>query len=254
MLLFAVCLFFITQASDLDYDDLVSNVEDTLAECSDIVDNVGNYVEQVHALDGLRRRATNVKLGACKKIQEAVDKYRVKHNRQVMIQSFTKWPGNTALNVLLNRVGRKMGNILYIASRDGDDISLFHKACDNQGPTLVVVQSTIGAIFGGYTDVSWQNSGGFKRSSSSFLFRIYPTVEFYGMREGEESYAVMHRADTLMFGAGGQLYIASKCLNNFKSFVGGYNTYNTPGDRSLLNNGQKYFKVLDYFVVKAIYA
>jgi len=252
-MLLAVCLFLITQASDLDYDDLVSNVEDTLAECSAIVDNVGNYVEQVYALDGLRRRATNVKLGACKKIREAVDKYRVKHNRQVMIQSLTKWPGNTALNILLKRVRKKMGDILYIASRDGDDISRFHKTCDNQGPTLVVVQSTIGAIFGGYTDVSWQNSGGFKRSFSSFLFRIYPTVEVYGIRDGEERHAVMHRANCLMFGAGGQLYIVSKSLHNSKSFVGiGYNTYNTPGGRSLLNNGQVYFKVLDYFVVKAI--
>jgi len=253
MLLFVVCFSVITQATDLNYNELVSNVKDTLDQCSTIVDDVGNYVEEVHELDVLRRRATtDAKLGACKEILEAVDEYRVEHNRQLLIQSFTEWPGNAILNVLLRPVNKRMGKVLYRASTNGDDISRFHRECDNKGPTIIIVQSTTGAVFGGYTDVSWASSGGFKRSSTSFLFRIHPSVEKYDIISGKEHMAVMHRATDLMFGAGGQLVIYSGSLHNSKSFVNGVWSYNTPsGDPYVLNNGQKHFKVLDYFVVEA---
>jgi len=256
MLIFAICISLIAQATDLNYDELVSNVKETLDGCLTDVDDVGNYVKEVYALDGLRRRATNVKLGACKKILEAVDTYRVKHNRKVMIQQFTEWPGNALLNVLLKRVNKRMGEVLYIASRDGDDFSRFHKACDGQGPTILVVLSTTGAVFGGYTDVSWGSSRGFKPSSSSFLFKIHPTVEHYDIISGREGLAVYHDSNRLMFGYGGQLQIYSECLSNSKSSVDSdvYNkVYNTPDNNPyVLNNGQKFFKVIDYIVVKAI--
>eukprot|EP00957_Ditylum_brightwellii_P000029 1986-Ditylum_brightwellii.AAC.1 len=47
--------------------------------------------------------------------------------------------------------------LLYRASRDGWEASDFHEKCNNQGPTLTVIQSTEGYIFGGFCDISWSN-------------------------------------------------------------------------------------------------
>ena len=37
--------------------------------------------------------------------------------------------------------------LCYKATRDGFDSQSFHSKCDNQGPTIVVIRSTIGYIF-----------------------------------------------------------------------------------------------------------
>ena len=51
--------------------------------------------------------------------------------------------------------------LLYRASKDGYTASSFHSCCNGKGPTLVVIKSTEGWIFGGYTTQSWSsNSGG----------------------------------------------------------------------------------------------
>ncbi len=51
--------------------------------------------------------------------------------------------------------GEYRWKLLYRASRDGYSCESFHSHCDNKGPTLVVIRSTKGNIFGGYSDADW---------------------------------------------------------------------------------------------------
>ena len=44
--------------------------------------------------------------------------------------------------------------ILYKASKDGFDSSIFHEKCDNQGKTLTIIKSEFHEMFGGYTDLN----------------------------------------------------------------------------------------------------
>ena len=45
--------------------------------------------------------------------------------------------------------------LLYRSSEHGYTTSSFHKYCDNKGPTLTIIKSEAGWIFGGYTTQSW---------------------------------------------------------------------------------------------------
>ena len=45
--------------------------------------------------------------------------------------------------------------LLYRASEHGYTGESFHEYCDDKGPTLVIIKSTEGWIFGGYTTQSW---------------------------------------------------------------------------------------------------
>ena len=45
--------------------------------------------------------------------------------------------------------------LLYRASEHGYTAESFHEYCDNKGPTLIVIKSSGGWIFGGYTTQSW---------------------------------------------------------------------------------------------------
>ena len=82
--------------------------------------------------------------------------------------------------------------LLYRGSRDGWRCSDFHKRCDNQGPTLVLVKSSKDKCCGGYTSVSWQSSGGFKRDEKAFLFSLDELVMFSPVKPAS---AVMHAKD-----------------------------------------------------------
>ena len=51
--------------------------------------------------------------------------------------------------------GQSFYELVYNASRDGWSADDFHLNCDGIGPTLVVMETTMGKTCGGYTSVSW---------------------------------------------------------------------------------------------------
>ena len=46
--------------------------------------------------------------------------------------------------------------LLFWKSKDGSNASYFHKYCDNKGPTLTLIHTNKGKIFGGYTPINWE--------------------------------------------------------------------------------------------------
>jgi hypothetical protein len=63
--------------------------------------------------------------------------------------------------------------LLYRGSRDGFAAAHFHRLCDGKGPTLTVVQTPQGAVFGGYASVSWISApSGYVSAPGSFLFTL----------------------------------------------------------------------------------
>ncbi len=50
-------------------------------------------------------------------------------------------------------------NLIYRTSEHGYTAQSFHEYCDNKGPTLIVIKSSGGWIFGGYTTQSWNGDG-----------------------------------------------------------------------------------------------
>ncbi|TNV76678.1 hypothetical protein FGO68_gene15243 [Halteria grandinella] len=64
--------------------------------------------------------------------------------------------------------------LLMRGSRDGFKASTFHELCDDQGPTLSVIKSESGCIFGGYTEVSWKETqiDDAKTDPMSFIFTL----------------------------------------------------------------------------------
>ena len=66
-----------------------------------------------------------------------------------------------------------VGSLLYRASRDGAMPSAFHTKCDNKGATLVLIRSTNGCVFGGYSNAAWSsNRNTYIPATSSFLFSV----------------------------------------------------------------------------------
>ena len=83
---------------------------------------------------------------------------------------------NEQFNLICDWIDRDKNfkfKLLYKGTTDGDTKEIFHKKCDNKGPTISIIESTDGQIFGGYASKSWdKNSTTDIPDSNSFLFNI----------------------------------------------------------------------------------
>jgi len=243
-----------TLKASLNYKDLVVDVSKTFDECLDIVGDVDDYLGNVEALGNVRRRlqdgAHAVQLWACVSMLKTMDQYRDNHSRLVVAQGLVHWKEKEYLNQLLKPVSKQIGKFpIYVASMDGDSGTDFHDKCDGKGPTVVIVETTTGNVFGGYTSVSWSSGNNWKRAPTSFLFQLRPRFSHFAMRNLDDRFAIYHHQyDGPVFGRY-DLYIYNEALSNSKSFVTG-NTYKANGHT--LNDGTRSFQVKDYVVLQAI--
>jgi len=144
-------------------------------------------------------------------------------------------------------VSKQLGGLLYQATKDGSSSSNFHSRCDNRGTTVVIVETTAGNVFGGFTDQVW-NSGGWSTSTISFLFQLRPAMKRYNEKNG--NYATYrHSSYGPVIGNGDDLLIALNCLFYATSYNIGGNAYDFR--TYALNGGEKIFRVQDYVVLQA---
>ena len=74
--------------------------------------------------------------------------------------------------------------VSYVASKDGWSALRFHERCDFKGPSLVVAETSDGAVFGGYFSDCWTSSDDYSTSWKPFLFAF--SDEKKGPLEGRE--------------------------------------------------------------------
>jgi hypothetical protein len=71
---------------------------------------------------------------------------------------------------------RKFGDdcLIYLGSRDGFSNREFHRKCDLKGPTITIVYTADGRLFGGYASTPWSagTTGKYSDDPSAFLFSL----------------------------------------------------------------------------------
>ena len=60
--------------------------------------------------------------------------------------------------------------MLLDSKYDGDKISKFYEKCKDKCPTIVLIKTTNGNKFGGYTSIPWKNKCGIFEDKESFIF------------------------------------------------------------------------------------
>ena len=141
-------------------------------------------------------------------------------------------------------------NLIYRATRDGSKTEDFNKNCNGKNNQLIILKTTKGIIFGGYTERGFQNSKEGKiKDDSVFLFSLY-NKKIYNIKKG--SYAIYEYTEGkygIFFG---------KCDGNNPIFLGGsncdmllYKSYTCPKSNEEydfmydyeLNGGEKKFNL-----------
>ena len=68
--------------------------------------------------------------------------------------------------------GPKSFQLLYSIVRDGCDPDIFHRKCDNKGPTVTVLYNPKGSVYGFYTSLAWKSTGDWNADRENFLFQL----------------------------------------------------------------------------------
>jgi hypothetical protein len=91
--------------------------------------------------------------------------------------------------------------LLYKASIDGEDASVFHSKCDEKGATITVLKVLDGSQCGGYTPLSWKNDGCWQKDPSlrSFVCNLDNKTKF-NLRENYDHALDFHKNKLSCFG------------------------------------------------------
>jgi hypothetical protein len=158
--------------------------------------------------------------------------------------------------------------LVYQASRDGFSAESFHQKCDGQGVSIVVVKSTKGNLFGGYTSKGWTSTRGSVSDPKATLFTllnpqgIAPSV-FPLSPNGVDRAIFCDPNFGPTFGSSAQvafnlfalqtpeqydLRISNNCYANQESVSSFPQAYLDGTGRGLSLDGARNFTVLDYVV------
>jgi len=173
------------------------------------------------------------------------------------LKAYLRWPSLDGIDLTFSEVSfineelgsLEMGGLLYQASKDGDSASNFHARCDGEGPTVTIVETTSGNVFGGYTSQSWSSSAGYVADGNSFVFRLRPSRKRYSSTTSSNA-IYRHSGSGPIFGTH-SFKITSNCMYSATSYVNNAQGYDT-GSGYVLNDGSYDFRVQDYAVVQAI--
>ena len=150
---------------------------------------------------------------------------------------------------LVGWCGGVQWKLLYRGSRDGFSSQNFHSKCDNQGPTVTVIKSTTGHLFGGYNADSWDSSGQDKTNPQCFIFTLtnphgFPPTKFF-YKSGRSSYC--HSGYGPIFGGASDIAVFDNCNSNNCSSTGFPASYDDS-----LGKGTETFTGADKFTVSEI--
>ena len=152
--------------------------------------------------------------------------------------------------------------LLFKGSDHDFSAKQFHSLCDNKGPTITIIESEYGNIFGGYTSKSWNTNFTFVKDENAFVFLIKSDDEsllnkcpiICEVKGQNIDYAVAHNPTAgPLFGIK-DIWIHDDCHKSDRNISGGLSNYGAfQCDTINISGGDGVkFKVVEYEVFQAL--
>ena len=140
-------------------------------------------------------------------------------------------------------------DLLYKATKDGDKSENFHSKCDNIENTIVIIKTTTGKIFGGFTTKLWNHSG-YVKDPLAFVFSIN-NQKIYNIVDNinGENAIYSHNLYGPCFGYQTDFGLHSGCIEKNNNWCLDSKIYNFKYNDL---NGVQNFQALDYEVYHVI--
>ena len=153
------------------------------------------------------------------------------------------------LNFILEEIKKVIGKIneiklIYRATRDGSSINEFHSCCDFIPNTLMLVQTTDGYKFGGFTSTGWNNKKGTDiYDKNAFCFSVNLN-KIYNIKKPENAMHLQSFDCRPSFGAENYVFILQKeFLKSKENYVQNMVDYKGETKAYEINGGKQKFCV-----------
>ncbi len=119
--------------------------------------------------------------------------------------------------------------LVYRGSDDGFNNVSFHTKCDGVPNTLTVVQTTLGNVFGGFTEKAWNSTGGWVKDTNAYIFSLINKDEnpFVAFHSAYDSICLSESSGPL-FGEGADFRISTDANSNENSYSNFGKSYTHP--------------------------
>ena len=140
--------------------------------------------------------------------------------------------------------------LLYRASEHGDSAKIFHEKCDKHQMTLVLVETTKGVRFGGFTTQNWDGNCIKKIDNNAFVFSL-DRHKIYNVQKNEFAIGGYPKFGPVFFGC--QIRIYDEFFKKGGTTCHRRLNYNTKVDFELNNGEQSYIvKEIEVYEVEVI--
>ena len=129
----------------------------------------------------------------------------------------------------LCKLSEKQFRLIYRATRDGFEASSFHAKCDNKPRTLTIIKTTLGYIFGGYTDATWESTNIHKADPKAFICSLINksySPQLIPVKSGDLYAIRCNSANGPAFGSAYDIIISSNSNTNTSSYSNLGTSYN----------------------------
>ena len=135
-------------------------------------------------------------------------------------------------------------NLLYRATRDGDNSTSFHNRVDNKKSLLSIIKTNKGMKFGFYIEQPIKKTGNSEKDNKSFIYSLN-LKKIYNVKEG--AYCFNDTTNNFINLYNQPIAIENNCLNSNNSYTctkskADVSFYGFEKDYEL-NNGEQYFTV-----------
>ena len=158
-------------------------IENNIIEIKKIKDNIKNINNAEHIIK------FNSQSDDTEKLIEQISKFgniEDEYDNKSLFDSRIEFEQKLFKDWLNNR--KFKSELLFRKSRDDSKPEDFHNKCDNKGNTITIIETTKGYIFGGYTELQWDQSNSFKKDKSTFIFSLNNKTKYLPRNNNDSIY------------------------------------------------------------------
>ena len=135
-------------------------------------------------------------------------------------------------------------NLIYRATKDGQNASDFHKKCDGISPLLLFIMTTKGITFGGYTKKGFKSRENNVVDNKAFLFSISNKKIYKVKKDKDALYDYKSDGPCFCGKSWYNIYIPPKMMEDDSNTCSvGDSHYEGITKDYEINNGEKMFKI-----------
>ena len=223
----------------------LSGIKDKINEMNQLkaqlnnLNNQGINIDEINNLKAKIKQSENKEVIKTTKVTKSIVKGDIIHDLKELEMITRK------INKSNNRI---ILNLLYKATSDSDSAAAFHEKCDKAESSLVLVETTEGLRFGGFTSKNWRGDRIDKKDENAFVFSL-DKMKTYGILEDENAIGCYPDFGPIFLGCQIRIY-DNAFEKGGTTFEGGLN-YDTEEDYEL-NGGKRIFGVKDIEVYEVI--